>query len=198
MGFTYDWFTNNIVNWAGILHEFKNKPNLEFLEIGSFEGMSTTWLLANILTNSTSKITCVDTFAGGGMEVHTGQTFEGLFPAGFDLEAAFKENVNRWLKLGQVDILKGQSKDILIDIKDKQFDFVYVDGSHLAKDVLLDTLLSWRLLKKGGIIIFDDYEWNGYPKPELNPKIAIDAFLDTHSNDLTILLKSYQVAVRKL
>jgi predicted O-methyltransferase YrrM len=39
------------------------------------------------------------------------------------------------------------------------FDFIYVDGSHQAPDVLCDALLSFRLLKNNGVIAFDDYLW---------------------------------------
>ena len=42
---------------------------------------------------------------------------------------------------------------------DGLFDLVYIDGSHSAKDVLLDSLLAWRLLRPGGAMIWDDYEW---------------------------------------
>jgi hypothetical protein len=33
------------------------------------------------------------------------------------------------------------------------------DGSHRARDVLEDAVLSWPLLKVGGIMLFDDYLW---------------------------------------
>ena len=42
---------------------------------------------------------------------------------------------------------------------DGLFDLIYIDGSHSAKDVLLDSLLAWRLLRPGGAMVWDDYEW---------------------------------------
>ena len=42
------------------------------------------------------------------------------------------------------------------------FDFIYIDGSHMRVDVLLDAVLAWQLLKPGGIMALDDYEWNEY------------------------------------
>lgn len=42
---------------------------------------------------------------------------------------------------------------------ENKFDFIYVDGLHLSQDVLYDALLSFDLLKVGGILIFDDYLW---------------------------------------
>ena len=34
--FTQDWFTRNIIDWTHFLKELKDKPNLRFLEIGSY------------------------------------------------------------------------------------------------------------------------------------------------------------------
>jgi len=42
-------------------------------------------------------------------------------------------------------------------LKDKkQFDFIYVDGSHLFEDVIVDFFYSSRILSENGIILFDD------------------------------------------
>ena|SRR5216684_5370497 len=38
----------------------------------------------------------------------------------------------------------------------EHYEFIYVDGSHLFENVLLDTLYGARLLNPGGIIAFDD------------------------------------------
>jgi hypothetical protein len=50
----------------------------------------------------------------------------------------------------------------------------------MAKDVLVDAVLAWDLLKPGGYIIFDDYNCYG-PRsrlvPNFTPKIAVDAFV---------------------
>jgi len=43
--FTADWFLNNVNSWEYHLEEFKHKPNLNFLEIGCWEGKATCWLL---------------------------------------------------------------------------------------------------------------------------------------------------------
>ncbi|MFK7777469.1 MAG: class I SAM-dependent methyltransferase [Gimesia sp.] len=38
----------------------------------------------------------------------------------------------------------------------KQYDFIYVDGSHIFEDVFIDFYYSGRLLNENGIILFDD------------------------------------------
>lgn len=47
-------------------------------------------------------------------------------------------------------------------MRNERFDFIYVDGSHRSPDVIYDAILSFGLLKKGGIMIFDDYQGGPY------------------------------------
>ena len=44
---------------------------------------------------------------------------------------------------------------LLLDNKINYFDFIYVDGSHQAPDVLFDAVMAFKLLRKNGIIAFD-------------------------------------------
>src|SRR3974390_231397 len=60
--FTENWFTDKIPVWTEILKEFTGKPDVTYLEVGTFEGRSSLWLLENILTHPTSKIIIVDAF----------------------------------------------------------------------------------------------------------------------------------------
>ena len=60
--FTSDWFSEHIPLWESQLFRLKGEANLSFLEIGAFEGRATLWLLNNILTHSSSGITCIDPF----------------------------------------------------------------------------------------------------------------------------------------
>ena len=55
----------------------------------------------------------------------------------------------------------GDSRVILPQLlfRDHKFDLIYIDGSHESADVLSDSLFSYNLLKPGGVLIFDDYEW---------------------------------------
>ena len=77
------------------------------------------------------------------------------------------------------------------------FDFVYIDGSHQAPDVLMDACLTFRMLKTGGIMVFDDYLWKAVDGVLHQPKIAIDAFVNIFSDELDIVLLGYQLGVRK-
>jgi hypothetical protein len=73
MTFNYGWF--DVVakgNFEKFLSPLAGKPNLNFLEIGCFEGRGTDWNLTNILTDPTSKITVVDPFLGSDYYITDG------------------------------------------------------------------------------------------------------------------------------
>ena len=84
------------------------------------------------------------------------------------------------------------------------FDFVYVDGSHEAPDVLADALLAHRLVRAGGVIAFDDYLWSPLPDGEqdhyLLVKPAVDAYVNAFQRKVRVLqgLPAYQLYVQKL
>ena len=138
--FSSDWFTNNIPRWKRILNRFKGKPNIHYLEIGVLEGRSLIWMLENILTHPTSKVTCIDIFPGNLKD----RFFANLKISGF---------------ADKVTTITGRSQVELKRLFPESFDIIYIDGSHTADNVLADAVLSWSLLKKEGLLIFDDYLW---------------------------------------
>lgn len=193
MSFLYDWFSHNISVWEKFLKKYKNKEKLLFLEIGCFEGKSTLWLLENILTHPSSKIVVIDTFEGGDDQKYIGLQTENLLKR---FKANLKDFISEDSKKNRVIIKKGFSGEVLKSQTD-QFDFIYIDGSHIAKDVLEDAVLSWDLLKVNGTMIFDDYGWDCYKDETLNPKPAINCFLRTYRGWYKILHAEYQVIIQK-
>jgi len=190
--FTVDWFKGNIKNWEKWLSELKGKNNLNFLEIGCFEGRATLWLWQNILTGQSPFMTVIDTFKGG-MEDGKGGYYKNE-----NVENDFKENLKDYLG-SRMRIYKGYSQEILRreEFRFDKFDFVYLDGSHRSPEVLEDLILVWRLVKSGGIIILDDYQLDRYPDPKDNPTMAIDAFLSIFADKYELYGKGYQVALKK-
>lgn len=177
--FTSDWFSHCIPHWEELLGRLAGKPGLEFLEIGSHEGRSALWLLDNILTHPSATITCIDHWLEAAAE------------------RRFDANVAASGRSNQVCKIKSQSRRVLPRLVDQSLDFAYIDGSHEAADVLLDGLLTLPLMKPGGLMIFDDYDWNPpddtrhYP-----PKPAVDAFLALNDWRLIELHRGWQIAVR--
>lgn len=192
--FKYDWFTGNIPGLTKVLERFKGKEHVRALEIGPFEGRSTVWFLENILTHGSSTIQCIDHFEGGKDHEHFGVDISGA-------EARFAENTRSFY--GQVRLLKRPSWKALRMLTCMEnfeyFDFVYIDGSHLAQDVMEDAVLAWRMMKPtGSIIIFDDYLWKNMPEPLDNPGPGIDAFLSIYKGKYKELMRGYQIAIEKL
>ena len=177
--FTHDWFTMRIPNWMEILEPFEGQPHIHYLEIGVSEGGSALWMLENILTHPTARITGLDTF--GDVEIY----------------ARFLSNLELSGLSDKMTIIKGRSQVTLRSLPFDSFDIIYIDGSHTAPNVLLDAALSWDLLKKGGIMIFDDYMWEWERPPQERPKIAIESFLRIFKNELEVLHQEYQIIIKK-
>lgn len=184
-----DWFSKYIPDWDQYSEKLRNAPNLKFLEVGSFEGRSTVWMLENVLTHPSSRITCVDTF-GGSME-HGRMNLDIT-----TIEDTFWHNIKLTKAENKVQVIKGKSQEILRTLPFNVFDFAYIDGSHLAPDVLSDAILIFPLMKKNGIMIFDDYFWDDEPDKLNRPKIAIDAFLKIYEGKYEMIKKGEQVAIK--
>lgn len=189
--FQTDWFSSTINEWQETLKEYKAKPNLSFLEIGSFEGRSAIWLLENILTDPTSLLTCIDTWQGSPEHQDSGLDFQKV-------EQNFDHNIKVSGRAGQVVKIKGYSAAELKKLPTESYDFVYIDASHKASNVLEDAVLSWQLLKVDGIIIFDDYVWEPQYKEIDSPALAIDAFVTCYEDKLRVLRKGMQMTIQKV
>jgi len=190
--YSYDWFSHHVPTWSRLLGPWRGRPDLNFLEIGSFEGRSACWLLQNVLTHGTSRITCIDLFLESleGDPVH--------MPEVAHPNKSFDENVAAIGAAHKVTKMAGPSFEILPQLPASSFDFVYVDGSHYAAYVLTDAVLAWRCLRLGGLVIFDDYLWGAEKLPaEDRPMAGVDAFMAGFKGHYDIVLREYQVALRK-
>ncbi len=183
-----NWFLGNKTqdDFNRLLQEFKGKPNLKFLEIGSFCGNSAAWTIENILTDKTSKLTCVDPWNGN--VAHEAFDFS-------DVEAAFDQQLEPFKD--QLIKQKAYSDEWLMKNRSKQYDFIYIDGDHMPQAFMVDALLSWELLKPGGIMAIDDYAWTHPRGSRYNPGPAIDMFVSMYSEHLEVIEKGWQVWVRK-
>ncbi len=184
--FSADW-SGSRDYWPDLLAHLVGQPDLTFLEVGCFEGRATLWLLEHVLTHPSSRIVVVDTFKGNPEFALIG--IDGNSYGRFRRNTADYET--------RIGIFSGPSGWMLRGLVGAEFDFVYIDGSHMAADVLSDAVLAWPLLKPGGILAFDDYEWPGDGVPLHTPRPGIDAFMSVHEERLEVLQVGYQVAVQK-
>ena len=107
----------------------------------------------------------------------------------------FVENTKSYVN--RISILKGKSSEKLKDL-DFFYDFIYIDGSHLASDTLEDAVLVFPLLKKGGIMIFDDYTWGQGLDIYQRPCFGVDAFVNVYGNQLIVLERNSQLIIKKI
>jgi predicted O-methyltransferase YrrM len=189
--FTNDWFSPNIPVWRQIVDG--NKP-ARILEIGSFEGRSTCWLIEACAALADIEVVCVDTWDGGAEHQKGG----GREAEMSEVEARFHRNIAiakaRASHEVEIRLCKDLSSQALADLiaerRPEPFDLVYIDGSHQAPDVLTDAVMAFQLLKVGGVMIFDDYLWSmdrpGTQDVLMMPKPAIDAFINIFQRKMNL------------
>ena len=188
--FTTDWTDLNTGEWIIAFPKvFSRDDPISILEIGSWEGRSALFFLTYFRN---SRLTAIDTWEGSD---------EHKVQDGFEVESTesrFDRNLSAFDP--RLTKLKGSSQQVLPTLLPgkEQFDIVYVDGSHLADDVLIDGIYGWRLLKPGGIIIFDDLAWKFYPRRQDNPAWAIGAFLKYYKGNVKMLNMRYQGIIQKI
>jgi predicted O-methyltransferase YrrM len=112
-------------------------------------------------------------------------------------EPYLKHNIKLADKSGKISLLQGRSQEILPTLEEESFDIIYIDGSHRSMNVLCDTIYSWQLLKKNGLLLLDDYLLNSELPKHLGPKYAIDLFLKHFKDEYELLHKDQQVLLRK-
>ncbi|WP_186437570.1 class I SAM-dependent methyltransferase [Agrobacterium tumefaciens] len=178
--FTTDWSSRAFNDWDAHLSELRQK-DIEILEIGSWEGRSSIFFLNYF---PFSRIDCVDIFLLGN---------ESLFDS--NVMQKYRDRVGKH-KSRSIPLL-----DAFATRERRSFDLIYIDGAHERDDVMVDTILAWRLLKVGGVLIWDDYDiLNAMPDhftKDQDPKPAIDAFLAWRTGEYEITHFGYQVIIRK-
>ena len=152
--FRNNWFNESIKQgWKPLIASLR--PRL-LLEIGSYEGASACFLINELYRNKIHqpKLFCVDTWEGG-IEHQENNVDMDSVRLSFDsnLSLARQSSFN----YVDIEVLSRRSDEALpwlihSGYKEK-FDFIYVDGSHQAPDVLVDAVLSALLLRKGGVLV---------------------------------------------
>jgi len=199
--FTEEWFTHDGLS---VLNDIDNTKELHFLEIGSFEGKSTIWFLDNILQNENSTITCVDPWMSYSQDQ---DSLNSYFKEEneWDLtkrktKEIFLHNIVESGDSSKVTIRQGFSDKVLpcLITEQKMYDIIFIDGNHTAPYVMMDSIMSWPLLKKGGIMIFDDYAWGLDNLPTLRPKESVDYFMLSFSDYIKEIYCDYRRMIKKI
>jgi len=184
-----DWTSRFFETWAALLMPRRNEA-LDVLEIGSWEGRSAIFFLRCL---PKCRLTCVDTFAGSSEHTLRDKWADAL-P---NIESRFDRNTAAFG--ARVEKLKRTSSEALaqLAVGGRRYDLVFVDGSHHSADVRADAEGAWPLVRPGGIVIFDDYEWAFFPDEVDRPKLGVDAFLAAHAGGYCELHRGYQLIIQK-
>ena len=154
--FTSDWFSAWIPVWQQhVLPLIAHVDDARWLEVGSYEGRSALWTLDNLLPGKRTSLTCVDAW------------YPEYEPT-FDANLADRRNVQK---------LKGRFAvvlpSLLTDANLGSFHGAYLDDSHQEAETIANSDAVWKLLRAGGVLVFDDYGSAEYP----GVKPAVDSFL---------------------
>lgn len=180
--FTADMVTHVIASGPGswkkyVVPRLADVPSVKWLEIGSYEGRSALWTVANVLHGAGSLVVCVDPWTR------------------WDVAARFNYNTTG---VGRIVQKRGYSRDVLPTLAAGTFHGAYVDGSHVEADVAEDIRLVLPLLAPRGIVIFDDYD---VVNPRERPlaqgvRPAVDAFLAREGSRVEVVYRGRQVIVQ--
>jgi len=164
-------------NWFPIIpvSAFENRP-IKYLEIGTFYGANAISVAKSYAAHPESNVYCVDPW----LDYADYPEYKNKQESTYD---AFKQNVANSGEENKIIIRRGFSNNELLKFEDSFFDIIYVDGNHEPEYVLEDAVLSFRKLKTGGVMIFDDYGWGG---PDLT-KRGIDGFLSGYHKKIRVL-----------
>lgn len=127
------------------------------LEIGCIWGVST----ITILLSGKGKLFSVDPIPQSNPTMHA------------MVEVRHNELKDRW------DFFTGRSDKFWENILDK-FDLIYIDGSHDYKDIKLDLNCAWVCLKKGGLMLTDDYLHDHNHDNDYGVSLAVLEFMHKH------------------
>ena len=175
-----NWFENINVN------SYKDKQ-INYLEIGTFYGANIISVAHTYGLYKDSKLYCIDPWEDY-------EEYPEYKKEQSTIYNAFINNIKNSGVKDKIIINRGYSNLEIPKFQDEFFDIIYIDGNHEPEYVLEDAVLSFRKLKKNGIMIFDDYGWGG---PDLT-KRGIDGFLLGYHKKIKIVgEKNTQVFIQK-
>jgi predicted O-methyltransferase YrrM len=198
--FTRPWFRKNqLLPYINL----DSNQILNILEIGSFEGGSTTWFIDEFLKNENSKISCIDPWLNYNHSEDSlntyGETSKDRNIDNNEVKKLFYKNIEATGKSNQVEVFHNFSHIQLPKLltENRSYDLVFIDGNHTTSFVITDAVMSWYMLKSGGLMVFDDYRWGLERNLQSRPKYAVDSFINCFKGYLNIISDKEYCIVRK-
>jgi predicted O-methyltransferase YrrM len=166
------------------------------LEIGSFEGLTSNYIVDNLLTEN-GKLICIDPLTDLYLNDNLSDLDKKRNTEDFnyfkDQYSRFTHNTKEHLDSGKIHLIRDLSCKVfpeLIREYTSAFDLIYVDGDHRPESVYIDAINSLKLCKSNGYILFDDYRW-------CDTYVGIDKFLNEYVGSFKIIMREEQVLIQK-
>ena len=183
--FSNKWFLNNFEIFNYFLPKNVN-DKFNYLEVGCFEGLSSFYVL--------SEYKFVNAYFLDIWDIPN-QNSKSLTDDFNKVERAFDQNLSEF----NFTKIKDDSVISMRKLFRKQinFDFIYIDGSHNGEDILSDAIEGFKILKKGGLLFFDDFLQHQNDR-EIQSYIGIEKFLELYSKDLKIIYFQNNLVIKKI
>ena len=130
----------------------------DVVEIGSWQGRSTTFLARAVEESKNGKFYSIDHFEGNKGK----ESFYKVNGSLIHLKDNFLSNIKKFKLQETVNLLDMVNTKAAEQLDGKIIRFLFIDGDHTKNGVEKDIELFFPLLTKGSIVVFDDY-FEGFP-----------------------------------
>jgi glycosyltransferase involved in cell wall biosynthesis len=167
--------------WLDIVPQ-TDKP-IKYLEIGVNCGHNIVSVLKNYCMHPDSKLYGIDQWE----DYEDYNEYKGKQK---NIHNSFIKNTKQFENIKPI---KGYSNKEVPKFDDDYFDIIYIDGNHKPEYVLEDAELSFKKLKVGGYMIFDDYNYEEHPSGigfvcgSNGTTKGIEAFMSNYSSNIQLL-----------
>lgn len=125
----------------------------DVVEIGSWQGRSTTFLARAVKESKNGNFFAIDHF-GGNIGKEEFYKVDGSMN---QLKMNFEKNILKFGLSNTVNLLDMSNEEASDEFKDKTIRFLFIDGDHTEEGVKKDIELFFPRLVPGSIVVFDDY-----------------------------------------
>jgi len=163
--------------WSGYLRvdDYKDRP-INYLEIGAFYGANIISVAKTYGAHAETKLYAVDPWIDYEEYPEYKNEQQNTYNS-------YLKNIETSGHSDKIITKRGFSNIEVPKFEDDFFDMIYIDGNHEPEFVLEDAVLSFRKLKKRGIMIFDDWGWGG---PDLT-QAGIEGFLRGYHKRISLI-----------
>jgi predicted O-methyltransferase YrrM len=184
--YTQNWFlVSELKKNLNKLNKFVDRTNdINILEIGSYEGLSSVFFADNFLEREMSSLTCVDPF----LRISNNDHAEYLKN---NQEKHFDINITRCDNSEKIKVFKITSDEFFANNR-KKFNLIYIDGCHEPEFISRDIENGFKCLEENGIMWMNDYG-----KSIIAVKKEMNKFLIKHRGEYETIHQGYQLAIQK-